>query len=173
MVNVSWNDAQAFTTWLSQKEGKTYRLPTEAEWEYACRAGTTTAYFSGDDGETLAAFENIADGTAKEKHPAWITTVARDGYVFTAPVGKFRANAFGLYDMEGNVCEWCQDRDGSYKRSPVDDPVGSSRGFYRMVRGGAWGRSPRRCRSAYRHWNAEEQRNANVGFRLALSQSGR
>jgi len=111
VVNVSWNDAQAFITWLSQKEGKTFRLPTEAEWEYACRAGTKTAYFSGDDAETLAAFGNIADATASEKHPEWTWSIAaRDRYVYTAPVGRFRANAFGLYDMHGNVTEWCQDK---------------------------------------------------------------
>ncbi len=103
VVNVSWNDAQEFITWLSRKEGKTYRLPTEAEWEYACRAGTKTAYFCGDDLEGLAAVANTADGTAKEKYPEWTTIAARDGYVYTAPVGRFRANAFALYDMHGNV----------------------------------------------------------------------
>ncbi len=129
VVNVSWNDAQEFITWLSQKEAKTFRLPTEAEWEYACRAGTKTAYFCGDDAENLAAFGNIADATAKEKYPEWTWSIAaRDGYVYTAPVGRFRANPFGLYDLHGNVWEWCQDGydAGYYKRSPVDDPPGPS-----------------------------------------------
>ncbi|MGO9467917.1 MAG: SUMF1/EgtB/PvdO family nonheme iron enzyme, partial [Isosphaeraceae bacterium] len=126
VVNVTWNDAQEFVKWLSQKEGRIYRLPTEAEWEYACRAGTKTAYVSGDDAESLAAFGNIADGTAKEKYPEWTTIAARDGYVYTAPVGRFRANAFGLYDMHGNVWEWCQDWYDAeyYKQSPGDDPRG-------------------------------------------------
>ncbi len=104
VVNVSWNDAGAFCQWLSKKEGKTYRLPTEAEWEYACRAGTTTRYYSGDDPETLAKVGNVADAAAKAQFPDWTWTIkANDGYVFTAPVGKFKPNAFGLYDMHGNA----------------------------------------------------------------------
>ncbi len=104
-VNVSWNDAVAFSKWLSGKQGKTYRLPTEAEWEYACRAGTTTRYSSGDDPETLAKVGNVADATAaKALFPDWKYTIkASDGYVFTSPVGSFKPNAFGLYDMHGNA----------------------------------------------------------------------
>ena len=110
VVNVSWNDAVAFCKWLSKKEGKTYRLPTEAEWEYACRAGTTTRYYSGDDPETLAKVGNVADAALKAKFPDWKYTIkASDGYVFTAPVGKFKPNAFGLYDMHGNAWQWCAD----------------------------------------------------------------
>jgi len=175
VVDVSWNDAQEFLAWLSQKEGKTYRLPTEAEWEYACRAGTKTAYFSGDDAETLAGFGNIADWTAKEKYPEWITTAARDGYIYTAPVGRFRANAFGLYDMHGNVWEWCQDGADAeyYKRSPVDDPPGPSEASHRVIRGGGWCDAPRDCRSADRRMCEPAYRFVCLGFRLALSQSGR
>jgi formylglycine-generating enzyme required for sulfatase activity len=175
VVNVSWNDAQEFIDWLNQKEGKTYRLPTEAEWEYACRAGSTKAYSSGDDAETLAAFGNIADGTAKERYPGWTTTTARDGYVYTAPVGRFRPNAFGLYDMHGNVWEWCQDGYDAdyYKRSPVDDPPGPSEASHRVLRGACWFTYPRSCRSAGRSRNAPEGRNSSAGFRLALGQSGR
>ena len=127
VVNVSWNDAVAFCKWLSQKEGKTYRLPTEAEWEYACRAGTTTRYYSGDDPETLAKVGNVADAAAKAKFPDWKYTIkANDGYVFTAPVGKFKPNAFGLYDMHGNAWQWCADWYGAdyYAKSPADDPTG-------------------------------------------------
>ena len=121
VVNVSWNDAVAFCKWLSRKEGKTYRLPTEAEWEYACRAGTTTRYYSGDDPETLAKVGNVADATAKAKFANWKYTIkASDGYVFTAPVGQFTPNAFGLYDMHGNAWQWCADRYGKeyYAMSP-------------------------------------------------------
>ncbi|MGO8744969.1 MAG: formylglycine-generating enzyme family protein [Thermoguttaceae bacterium] len=89
VVNVSWNDAVAFCAWLSRKEGKTYRLPTEAEWEYACRAGTTTRYYSGDDPETSAKIGNVADAVIKAKFPDWKHMIkASDGYVFTGPVGS-------------------------------------------------------------------------------------
>jgi formylglycine-generating enzyme required for sulfatase activity len=110
VVNVSWNDAVAFAKWLGRKEGKTYRLPTEAEWEYACRAGTMTRYFPGDDAEALAEVGNVADATTREKHPDWTWTIAaRDGFVYTAPVGRYHPNAWGLHDMHGNVWEWCWD----------------------------------------------------------------
>ena len=104
VVCVSWNDAIAFCNWLSKKGGKTYRLPTEAEWEYACRAGTKTRYYSGDDPETLATVGNVGDAAAKASFPDWKGTIkANDGYVFTSPVGKFKPNPFGLYDMHGNA----------------------------------------------------------------------
>ena len=141
MVNVSWNDAVAFCKWLSRKEGKTYRLPTEAEWEYACRAGTTTRYYSGDDPETLAKVGNVADAAVKAKFPDWKFTIkANDGYVFTAPVGKFKPNAFGLYDMHGNAWQWCADWYGPeyYAKSLADDPTGPASGNGRVLRGGSW-----------------------------------
>ena len=141
VVNVSWNDAVEFCKWLSKKEGKTYRLPTEAEWEYACRAGTTTRYYSGDDPETLAKVGNVADAAAKAKFPDWKYTIkANDGYVFTAPVGKFKPNAFGLYDMHGNAWQWCADWYGAeyYATSPADDPTGPDSGYGRVLRGGSW-----------------------------------
>jgi formylglycine-generating enzyme required for sulfatase activity len=178
VVNVSWNDAQAFISWLSRKEGRTYRLPTEAEWEYACRAGTKTKYVGGDDPETLAAFGNVADGTAKEKFPMWTTITARDGYIYTAPVGQFRANAFGLYDMHGNVWEWCSDRYAAdyYERSPMDDPQGHAGASAQVRRGGGWTAFPRSCRSAYRAMHSTAGRSyihVGLGFRLARVQSVR
>ncbi len=170
VVNVSWNDAVAFCEWISKKEGKTYRLPTEAEWEYACRAGTTTPYYHGVDPEGLAAVGNVADGTAKEKFSGWNWAItARDGYVFTAPVGKFRPNDFGLHDMHGNVWEWCSDwYDGEYySKSPAVDPKGpSSAGSFRVIRGGSWGYFPVDCRSACRVNASPSSRGNLVGFRL-------
>jgi formylglycine-generating enzyme required for sulfatase activity len=176
VVNVSWNDAVAFAEWLGRKEGKSYRLPTEAEWEYACRAGTTTRYVCGDDPEGLAEVGNVADGTAKAKYPDWEKAIAaQDGFVYTAPVGRYRPNAWGLYDMHGNVWEWCwdwYDKD-FYKTARVDDPAGPLRASGRVIRGGSWGYDPRDCRSAYRSWNEPGNRFHFLGFRLAAFQSGR
>jgi formylglycine-generating enzyme required for sulfatase activity len=170
VVNVSWNDAMAFCAWLSRIEGQTYRLPTEAEWEYACRAGTKTRYFSGDDPDSLALSANVADATGREKYADWTWAIAgSDGYVYTAPVARFRANAFGIYDMHGNVCEWCLDwhDDEYYKRSPLDDPVCSTRTTHPVIRGGSWINDPRYCRSANRHWDPPFDRGALLGFRVA------
>jgi formylglycine-generating enzyme len=171
VVNVSWKDAAEFCKWLSKKESKTYRLPTEAEWEYACRAGTTTRYYSGDDPETLATVGNVADAAAKAQFPDFTYTIkANDGYVFTAPVGKFKPNAFGLYDMHGNVWEWCQDlyADGYYAKSPTDDPTGPATEYHHVIRGGSW-RSPARfCRAAARNMDDPGPRCDALGFRVAL-----
>jgi formylglycine-generating enzyme required for sulfatase activity len=173
VVNVSWNDAVAFCKWLSKKENKTYRLPTEAEWEYACRAGTTTRYYSGDDPETLAKVGNVADAAAKAKFPDWKCTIkANDGYVFTAPVGKFEPNAFGLYDMHGNAWQWCADWYGAdyYAKSPADDPTGPDSGVVRVLRGGSWGCGPYYTRSAERFGVGPVIRVYNAGFRVARTQ---
>ena len=174
VVNVSWNDAEEFCKWLSKKESRTYRLPTEAEWEYACRAGTTTRYYSGDDPETLAKVGNVPDATAKAKFPDWIRTIkASDGYVFTAPVGKFKPNAFGLYDMHGNVWQWCADWYGAdyYAKSPIDDPTGPDCGDGRVLRGGSWINWPFYARSAGRSRSTPDGRGGiGGGFRVSRTQ---
>jgi formylglycine-generating enzyme required for sulfatase activity len=173
VVNVSWNDAVAFCKWLSHKEGITYRLPTEAEWEYACRAGTTTRYYSGDDPETLAEVGNVADAAVKTKFPDWKYTIkASDGYVFTAPVGSFKPNAFGLYDMHGNAWQWCADWCAAkyYAESPADDPTGPDSGDFRVLRGGSWGLGPYCSRSAIRFRITPDYRDNNTGFRVARTQ---
>jgi formylglycine-generating enzyme required for sulfatase activity len=173
VVNVSWNDAVAFCKWLSRKEGNTYRLPTEAEWEYACRAGTTTRYWSGDDPETLAKVGNVADATAKAQFPDWKYTIkASDGYAFTAPVGSFKPNAFGLYDMHGNAWQWCADWYGTeyYAASPADDPTGPRSGKLRVLRGGSWNLGPDFARSAKRLRCAPDERSDLAGFRVARTQ---
>ena len=171
VVIVSWNDAMAFCRWLSRTEGRIYRLPTEAEWEYACRAGTTTKYFSGDDPETLAAVANVADGTARESFPSWRLMIsARDGFVQTAPVGRLRPNEFGLYDMHGNVWEWCNDgyEEKYYKKSPGVDPPGPTQAPDRVTRGGGWVDAPVFFRSAERQWGHPSNQIAHLGFRVAL-----
>ena len=173
VVCVSWNDAEEFCKWLSKKESRTYRLPTEAEWEYACRAGTTTRYYSGDDPETLATVGNVADAAVKAQFPDWTYTLkASDGYVFTAPVGKFKPNAFGLYDMHGNAWQWCADRYGAdyYAASPVDDPTGPASGNDRVFRGGSWYDGPFNSRSANRDRFAPVDRLGDSGFRVARTQ---
>jgi formylglycine-generating enzyme required for sulfatase activity len=171
-VNVSWNDAVAFCRWLSNKEGTTYRLPTEAEWEYACRAGTTTRYYSGDDPETLAKVGNVADATFKAKFPDKYTIKGSDGYVFTAPVGSFKPNAFGLYDMHGNAWHWCVDWYSAeyYAASPADDPTGPESGHCRVLRGGSWNDEPSDARSARRYGDAPDAWNIDAGFRVARTQ---
>jgi formylglycine-generating enzyme required for sulfatase activity len=171
VVNVSWNDAVAFCQWLSRKERQTYRLPTEAEWEYACRAGTTTRYYCGDDPEQLATVGNVADATAKEtlKKDYQSYIESRDGYAFTAPVGRFQPNRFGLYDMLGNVWEWCADGYDAqyYARSPADDPRGPSQATERVARGGAWSVMPRGCRAATRHRSTPAACASTQGVRIA------
>ena len=174
---VSWAEAVEFCRRLSSKTGREVRLPTEAEWEYACRSGTTTAYSSGDDPETLARVGNVADAEAKAALK-WVlkrelldemTLSASDGYgVTTAPVGSFRPNAWGLYDMHGNVWEWCSDWYGPYDARNGIDPRGASDGTYRVVRGGSWIDGPRNCRSAYRVRFEPGSRYNNLGFRVAL-----
>ncbi len=173
VVNVSWNDAVAYCKWLSEKEDKTYRLPTEAEWEYACRAGTTTRYYSGDDPETLAQVANVADATFKAKFPYWTWAIkASDGYVFTSPVGQFKPNAFGLYDVHGNAWQWCADRYDAdyYGKSPIDNPTGPETGGGRVHRGGSWFLPPNYSRSAGRERCEPEDRRDYSGFRVARTQ---
>jgi formylglycine-generating enzyme required for sulfatase activity len=170
VVNVTWNDAVALAKWLSQREKKKYRLPTEAEWEYACRAGTRTRYHSGDDPESLARVANVFDADAKPNWLRWkqFALTAHDGFAFTAPVGSFAANAFGLHDMHGNVWEWTSDfhADDYYARSPVNDPQGPADGTVRVRRGGSWHTWSFYNRCAYRNWNAEDTRYTLVGIRL-------
>ncbi len=167
VVNVSWNDAVAFCKWLSRKEGNTYRLLTEAEWEYACRAGTTTRYYSGDDPETLAKVSNVRVPPRLPGPRDWKYAIkVGDSYGFTIPVGSFQPNAFGLYDMHGNAWQWCADRYGEeyYVKSPADDPAGPSSGDSRVSRGGD---SPDSARSAARYGRTPDSRRCNIGFRVA------
>src|SRR5207248_352252 len=154
------------------KDGRTFRLPTEAEWEYCCRAGSTTRYAFGDDQEGLAAVGNVADATLKAKidFPA---IKASDGYVHTAPANSYKPNAWGLYDMYGNAWEWCHDWYGDYKDSPVDDPQGPERGSTRVMRGGGWQNYGWFCRSAHRNSLVPQYRQSCVGFRVALVQSNK
>lgn len=171
VVNVSWNDAKAFCEWLSGKDSSAHRLPTEAEWEYACRAGTTTRYHFGDNPEQSVMAANIYDASSAIPFPTWkqFALLANDQFPFTAPVGSFRANSFGLFDMHGNVWEWCADKyaDDYYSKSPVDDPQGPTEGHLRVRRGGAWHSWALYTRSTFRNWNTPQTRYLNLGFRVA------
>jgi formylglycine-generating enzyme required for sulfatase activity len=192
VVNVSWKDARAFCAWLCEKTGKEFRLPTEAEWEYCCRAGTTTRFYGGDKDTSLERTANIADLSLKQQWDysnlgnkdwqklisEWIDRASWDnGYPFTAPVGKFRPNAFGLHDMHGNVWEWCQDLYGQdyYRESTQVDPQGPSAGSHRVLRGGAFDCVPRGCRAADRGRYEPARRTYRIGFRVVCVQqaSGR
>ncbi len=170
VLNVTWNDAMAMASWLSRREGQTYRLPTEAEWEYACRAGGRTRYFSGDDARALKRVANLFDADAAANWPAWqrYAMEGSDGHAFTSPVGSYAPNAFGLYDMIGNAWEWVSDwhDDNYYARSPIDDPAGPAAGNVRVRRGGSWHTWPLYARCAFRNWNAPTTRYTLLGMRL-------
>ena len=170
VLNVTWNDAVAMAAWLSRKEGRSYRLPTEAEWEYACRAGVRTRYSNGDDPQALRQVANVFDADSAANWPAWrnFAIDGRDGYAFTAPVGSFAPNALGLYDMLGNAWEWVSDwhDDRYYASSPRDDPVGPASGSVRVRRGGSWHTWPLYARCAFRNWNSPATRYTLLGMRL-------
>jgi uncharacterized protein (TIGR02996 family) len=157
---VSHDDCQEFCRRLSAKEERTYRLPSEAEWEYACRAGTTTPFSCGG---TLT--DQLANYDANCTYADGPRGVYRER---TARVGSFPPNAFGLYDMHGNVREWCADWLGSYPRRHVTDPQGPPTGVDRVLRGGAWYNIPGYCRCAFRRGHAPDTRDSQVGFRLCL-----
>jgi uncharacterized protein (TIGR02996 family) len=153
---VSWRDAQELCARLTKKVGRRFRLPTEAEWEYACRAGTTTVYCSGDD---VTALEKVGWCSYDGTYPG--TKQARR-------VGSFLPNAFGLYDMHGNVWEWCEDGFGPYSADDVTDPCLAVTEGARVVRGGSWRFPPNYARSAYRGGVAPAERRSSWGCRIAL-----
>lgn len=170
VTNVSWHDAQALAAWLSQTEGVRYRLPTEAEWEYACRAGSRTRYHSGDEPAMLRGAGNAFDLDSAQHWPALAAQASpyRDGFAFTAPVGSFAPNAWGLHDMHGNVWEWTADwhADDYYAQSPVDDPQGPADGTVRVRRGGSWHTWAFYARCSYRNWSSPSSRYTLIGIRL-------
>ena len=170
VVCVNWEDARAYAEWLSRKTGKNYRLPSEAEWEYAARGGTATSRYWGEDSSQACAYANVADLDGKQRQPEWADVhQCHDGWVGTTPVGRYRPNAFGLYDMLGNAWQWTDDCwNNNYSGAPTDArawAIGDC--SLRVVRGGGWDSGPRFVRSAFRYGSAAEYRVNDVGFRLA------
>ena len=163
VVMVRWNDVKAFCSKYD------FRLPTEAEWEYACRAGSTTRYPWGDSGAGGKGWANCLDQTAKRKWPDWPAFSWDDGYAVSSPVGGFKANPFGLHDMTGGVWEWCSDwyDEDWYQKCSGVDGGGPDSGKCRVLRGGSWGTFPLRCRSSYRHKFEPSSCGDNYGFRVA------
>ena len=157
---VSWNDCQEFVKKLNANQsvethGRAslqFRLPTEAEWEYACRAGSEAIYSFGDDPAQFGTYAWFSENSGSQTHP----------------VGQKSPNAWGLCDMHGNVWEWCQDwfADTYYANSPQENPQGPSSGQYRLLRGGSWGSSTDNCRSAYRNWDGAVKQFSINGFRV-------
>lgn len=160
-VRVSWRDAKAYCDWAKAK------LPTEAQWEYACRAGTQTRYFWGDDAAEVAKYANVPDLSAQKVWPAWKVFDADDGYAVTAPVGSFRPNDFGLHDMIGNVNEWCADWYAAdfYQNTPEEDPTGPTSGESRVMRGGSWSVQWYDCRCGNRNFRLPDSQYEYMGFR--------
>jgi formylglycine-generating enzyme required for sulfatase activity len=169
---VSWNDATAYAVWLSQKTGRNYRLPSEAEWEYAARAGTTTSRYWGDDPDLACEFANGGDRTSAAQidfAKNWGAAACSDGHAYTAPVGAYHANAFGLHDMLGNVEEWTQDCwNADYKGAEANSNARTSGDCsQRAVRGGSWIDAPLGLRAAYRVGSPTVIRVYRRGFRVA------
>jgi formylglycine-generating enzyme required for sulfatase activity len=152
--SVSWDDAVKFCQTLSNKTGKAYRLPTEAEWEYAARAGSQTKYSFGDDANSLGEYAWFNDNSGGKTHP----------------VGQKKPNAFGLYDLQGNIWEWVQDWYGKdyYQQRVFDNPKGPPSEQYRGLRGGSWGLISDLCRSAYRRTFGPFERNVSGGLRVVV-----
>jgi len=154
VVCVSWNDAKKYTNWLSKKTNKNYRLPTESEWEYVARAGTTTKYSFSDSSSSLGSYAWYNSNSGSKTHK----------------VGTKKPNRWGLYDMHGNVWEWCEDwYVDNYKSTPRDGSSYNNKKSYKILRGGSWDYDANVLRSANRNWGAADSTGSDSGFRLVLS----
>ncbi len=171
---VSWDDAQAYVDWLRRTTGKGYRLPSEAEWEYAARAGTRSRYVWGDDASLACNHANGHDKTSKQSNAFnWEPLACSDGYAAAAPVGSLEANEFALFDMAGNLWEWVEDHyHRTYESAPTDGSAWLSPSHAaRVLRGGSWENEPRDLRSARRIWSRPASRLNSNGFRVAMTLS--
>ncbi len=165
VMDVTWVDAMDFIEWLSSVTGEDFRLPTEAEWEYAARAGSDDDFTYGNNDQQLCEFANIADKTTTI---GWRNQDCSDGFRTTAPVGSLKPNAFGLYDMQGNVWEWLDDcwaKD--YRKAPANSlPMGNDNCSKRAQRGGSWFYGSEESRLSYRAYGNELDKSVTLGFRL-------
>jgi formylglycine-generating enzyme required for sulfatase activity len=174
VVRVTWEQADQFCRWLSQHTGLRFALPTEAQWEWACRAGSAQAFSYGDMDTNFAEFANLADQTlgklALRDSPPWHPKDDRfdDGAMVTQQVGRYQPNAWGLHDMHGNVCEWTQTAYRAYPYCPDDRRDDPDTGGQRVVRGGSWYDRPHRARSSFRLSYSPWQSVYNVGFRVVM-----
>ena len=174
VVHVSHTDSREFCKWLQARTkaaGITFDLPTEAQWEWACRAGAGARFWWGPDEDKTGQVANVGDRALKRVHPDWPRAIMPmdDGHAFLAPVGSYRANPFRLHDMLGNVWEFCSTRFGPYSKEPVTDPMGGDpkRGF--AVRGGGWSNIADDVRCASRNADPPHFGHSNLGFRVAIS----
>ena len=170
VIHVNYEQAAGYAEWLSDKTGKKYRLLSEAEWEYAARAGSDKARFWGSSPDRACQFANVYDVTGKAKHGfSWENFTCDDGHAVTAPVGSYKPNAFGLHDMLGNVWEWVEDCwNGGYQGAPTNGSAWSSGDCSRrVIRGGSWDSVPARVRSANRNWFEPARRGNFLGYRIA------
>jgi formylglycine-generating enzyme required for sulfatase activity len=178
VVRVSWNEAVAFCRWLSDKTGQKVTLPTEAQWEWACRAGTDTPLFYGDLDADFSEYANMADTTIRELaydardhySPDLVPRENRfdDGFLVTAEVGCYHPNRWGLYDMHGNAWEWTRSRYAPYPYTSGDWRNEINAASRKVARGGSWYDRPKRCRSAFRISYPSWQKVYNVGFRIII-----
>lgn len=170
VVHVSLNDALAMARWLGEKGGGSFGVPSEAQWEYACRAGRLEARFWGEDPTEACRYANGADASAAGQFPSWTVHACSDGHVFTAPAGSFQPNAFGLHDMLGNVWEWCADSydpQGYRKHAPKNPVLVDASQTARVIRGGSWYSQPDHVRCAKRDaLSRPDRRSQDLGFRL-------
>ena len=170
---IAWGDAVEFCKWLSKKDGRTYRLPTEAEWEYACRAGTTTRYFTGDEPAGLHGHANVADKRGPSRGHGFDDAFDfSDSIIYYAVVGRYKPNPWGLHDMIGNVGEWCADGLRDYPDMPAADPAGTD-ARVRAVRGASFFSGAETARCATRSFLEPDTATVLIGFRVLLEVPGK
>jgi len=168
VINVSWDDARGYAHWLSQQTGADYRLPSEAQWEFAARAGSSSTYFWGNDASQACFYANVADNSAIASNSGWLEVGCEDGFGGPAPVGQFPPNPFGLHDIIGNVAEWVQDcYNDDYEALPRDGSA--SENSYcrkRVARGGGWSSPAWHLRASHRMAFPTNERRPTLGFRV-------